>query len=123
MEDVLRVIFVFERGQPRQLIRRIRASHPFGAFIAERIDVLASGERIESRRRTPRERDSSVILRRIVPLARGDVFEGGVAEGERGVLIGYLGDRAAVRLQADAWETSGRCVCPALQQGLNRIVG
>jgi hypothetical protein len=54
VEDVLRVIFVFERGQPRQLVRRIRATYPFGAFVAKRIDVLASSERIESGGGTPR---------------------------------------------------------------------
>src|SRR5256885_17175289 len=106
MEDLPRVVFVFQRGQPRKLVRRICATQPFGAFVAKRIDVLASGERIESRSRTPRKGDSSVVFGRVRPPARGDVFEGGVSEGERGLLIWHLGDRAAIRLQADVWGTS-----------------
>src|SRR5438045_8048928 len=94
MEDVPRVVFVFQRRQPRKLVRRICATHPFGAFVAKRIDVLASGERIESRSRTPRKGDSSVVFGRVRPPTRGDVFEGGVSEGERGLLIWHLGDRA-----------------------------
>jgi hypothetical protein len=115
MEDVLRVIFVFERGQPRKLIRRIGPTNSFGAFIAQRVDVLPFGEGIESRGRTPCERDSSVVFGRVCPAARGDVFEGGISKGERGLLIRHLGDRTAIRLQADIWETTGRCVGAALQ--------
>ena len=66
VEDVLRVICVLERGQARQLIRRIGATHTLGAFVAQGVDVLASRERVESRGRSPRERDSCVVLRRSV---------------------------------------------------------
>src|ERR1700674_3035764 len=123
MEDVLRVKFVFERGQTRRLIRRMRATPPFGPFVAECIDILAPGERIKTRGRSARERDSALVLGRVFPRARGNVFEGGISETERGVLIGHLGDRASIRLQADVWETSGRWAGPALRQCLDRIVG
>src|SRR2546430_6025990 len=106
MEHVLRVIFILKRGQPRKLLRRIRATHPFGAFVAERIDVLSFRERVEGRGRTPRERLSCVVLRGIGPPAPGDVFERGLSEGERGLLAWHLGDRATVSLQPDIRETS-----------------
>src|SRR2546421_2621 len=123
MEHVLRVIFVFDRGQPRELFRRIGATYPFGAFVAERIDVLATGKGIESRRRTPRVRDSTGVFGRVSPAARSDVLESGVSEGERGVLLGHLGDRPAIRLESDARTTSGRSVGAALHQCLDRVVG
>src|SRR5256885_12902477 len=123
MEHVLRVIFVLERGQFRKLLRRIGATYSFGALVAEGIDILSSGERIECRRRTPRERLASLVLRGVRPSAPGDVFERGVSEGERGLLVWHLGDRAAVRLQADVRETSGRRLPPALQHRLDRTVG
>src|SRR5438445_12984642 len=123
MEYVLRVIFVFDRGQPRQLIRRIGATDPFGAFVAERIDVLATRKGIESRRRTPCVRDSTGVFGRVSPAARSDVLEGGLSEGERGVLPGYLGDRAAIRLESDAWTTTGRSFGADQHQCLERCVG
>jgi hypothetical protein len=79
VEDVLRVIFVFERGQPGQLVRRIRATHPFGAFVAERIDILASSERIESGGGTPRQADSCAVFGGVGPATRGDVFNPGAS--------------------------------------------
>src|SRR2546429_650429 len=81
---------------------------PLRRLVAERIDILASRERIESGSGAPRERDASVVLRGVRPPARGDVFECGVSKGERGVLLGDLGDRAAVRLQANVLEPSAR---------------
>src|SRR2546422_2232889 len=114
MEHVLRVICVFEGGQPRKLVGRIRATHPCGAFVAERIDVLTSREGIESGSRTPRERDSPVVLGGVRPPARGDVFERGVSGGESSVLFGHLRGRAAPRLPAQILENSAPGVPPAL---------
>src|SRR5438445_11674993 len=120
MEHVLWVIFVFERGQSGELLRRICATHPCGTFVAERIDVLALRKCIESGGRTPRERDSFVVFGGVRPPARGDVFERGVSEGERGVLFGQLGDRAAVRLQANIRDVPPRRLPPAYQAALGR---
>src|SRR5882762_10987851 len=122
MKYVLWVIFVFDHGQPRQLVRRIGATNPFGAFVGERIDVLAARKGIESRRRTPRVRHSTGVFGRVGPAAGGDVLEGGVSKGECGVLLRHLGDRAAIRLESDAWTTSGRSVGAALHQCLDRFV-
>src|SRR2546430_11207029 len=108
MEHVLRVIFVFDRGQPPELFRRIGATYPFGAFVAERIDVLATGKGIESRRRTPRLRHSTGVFGRVSPAARGDVLEGGISKGEGGVLLGDFGDRPAIRLESDPRTPNGR---------------
>src|SRR5207247_9207780 len=96
MEHVLRVIFVFERGQSGELLRRICATHPCGTFVAERIDVLALRKRIESGGRTPRERDSSVVFGGVRPPTGGDVFGWRVWEGARGVLFGDRRGRPAV---------------------------
>src|SRR2546422_4832981 len=101
MEHVLRVICVFEGGQPRKLVGRIRATHPCGAFVAERIDVLTSREGIESGSRTPRERDSPVVLGGVRPPARGDGFQRGGSGGGRRGLFGHLSARAPRRPEAN----------------------
>src|SRR2546425_12378844 len=106
MEHVLRVICVFEGGQPRKLVGRIRATHPCGAFVAERIDVLTSREGIESGSRTPRERDSPVVLGGVRPPAPGDAFERGGSEGAPSVPFGHLGRCAPLRLAAHIWESA-----------------
>src|SRR5437660_12255658 len=108
MEHVLRVVFVFDRGQPRKLFRAISATYPFGAFVAEGIDVLATRKGIESRRRPPRVRHSTGVFGRVSPAAGGDVLEGGISKGECGVLLEDLGDRPPIRLESDARPTSSR---------------
>src|SRR5438876_4185661 len=116
MGHVFRVGFVFEGGQARAVIRRIGATQPFGAFVAERVDVLSAGKRIKSGGGTPCECDSPVVFGRVRPPARGHVLEGGVSESECGVLIGHVRDRATICLQADIWETSPRWFAAAPQQ-------
>src|SRR5437763_14556414 len=101
MEHILRVIFVLERGQFRKLLRRIRATYPFGALVAEGIDILSSGERIESRRRTPRQRLASLVLCGVRPPAAGDVFERVVSDGECALPVWHLREPAAVRPHTD----------------------
>src|SRR5438309_12026387 len=123
MEHVLRFIFVFDRGQPRELFRGIAATYPFGAFVAERIDVLATRKGIESRRRTPRVRHSTGVFGRVSPAAGGDVLEGGISKAELGVLLEDLGDCPAIRLESDARPTSSRTGGAALHQCLDRFVG
>lgn len=115
------VVFVFERGQPRELVWRISTADAVGAFVAERIDVLTLAEWIESCGRTPCKGDPPDVFGRVRPPTRGDVFEGGLAEGEGGLLVGNLGDRAAIGLEADVWETSG-CVRSAPHECLNRVL-
>src|SRR2546425_12966327 len=122
MEHVLRVICVFEGGQPRKLVGRIRATHPCGAFVAERIDVLTSREGIESGSRTPRERDSPVVLGGGRPPARGAVFERGVPGGEGSGLFGHLRDRAARRLEGHVLGISARGLPPAVPQAPASLV-
>src|SRR2546427_10785490 len=112
MEHVLRVIFVFERGQSGELLRRICATHPCGTFVAERIDVLALRKCIESGGRTPRERDSSVVFGGVRPPARGDVFQRGGSGGERACLFGAPGGRAPVPPQAKIRGASARGLPP-----------
>src|SRR3989442_4031397 len=100
MEHVLRVIFVFEGGQPRKLVGRIRATHPCGAFVAERIDVLTSREGIESGSRTPRERDSPVVLGGVRPPAPRGGFETGFSVVESQVPFSATRALAPPRPQA-----------------------
>src|SRR2546428_5079973 len=113
MEHVLRVIFVFERGQSGELLRRICATHPCGTFVAERIDVLALRKRIESGGGTPRERDSSVVFGGVPPPAGGGGFRRGGSGSARGGPLGPPRRRPARRPAGHISEDFARWPPPA----------
>src|SRR5215207_1270532 len=77
VEHVVRVVHVFERCQPGELLRRVGAADACGSFVAHRVDIRATGERFERRGAPPCDRHSGLVLGLLGPAGRGDVLEVG----------------------------------------------
>ena len=103
VEDVVRVVRVLERGQPGQLRGRVCPPHARPAPSSPSdVDVDAAGERLQrAQRPAGAPRSALVVLGGVGPPRGGDELERRVAVAERRRVVGHVGDRAAVRLQAD----------------------
>src|SRR4051794_21609329 len=113
VEDVGRVVRRLQRNQPLQLGRRERAAD---RVAVQRVHVRPVRVWRQRRGVFPDPSDPGLVLGRVVPARRGDELEQRVPMTEGRVLIRYVGDRTAVRLQTR--RHPGR-----RQQGADRLVG
>ncbi len=91
-------------GQSGELLGRVRAPDAGLAVVAEHVDVGAAREPVQRARIATGRGHSPLVVGGTAPPRCGDELERGVATRERGLLVGHVRDRAAVRLEADIGE-------------------
>src|SRR5690242_20253745 len=97
VEDVRRVVRRLQRHQPLQLRRRERA---LDRVAVQRVHVRPARVRRQRRGVLAQLSDPGSILVRVLPPSGSDELEQRLPMTERRIRIRYVGDRAAVRLQA-----------------------
>src|SRR6187200_991748 len=72
MKEVVRVVAELERGEPRQLVGRVRAAYASLALVAEDVDVDATGVRLQRGAEATGCIHPLLIFGRVGPGSRGD---------------------------------------------------
>jgi hypothetical protein len=99
VEDVVRVVAPLQRGEPGELILRVRPADAALTLIGKHVDVDAACVRLNGGAEPAGCVDVSAVLSRIGSACGGDELDQGVAVAEGAVVVRRRRDRTAVTLQ------------------------
>src|SRR5262249_39220649 len=118
VEEVVGVVAVLQRSQPRQLVGPVGAPDARLPLVPEGIDVYAAGERLDRAGVAAGGRHSGLVLRRITPTCHGHELHQRIAMTEGGLGAAHLGNRATVALQTARWQQRRMLAAAARQEGV-----